>query len=158
MKRSQLYSQIFIYILTIVLISFILIYGYNAIYDFKKRAEQISCLKLKNDLQNAVESILSDFGRVEKKDIKLCNDYTQICFVETFERPTVQSNVDPIIKDSVLSNAKKNVFLLKDIVKESFYIGPISVNPDVFCINAVDNRVSLRLEGKGNHIILSQWT
>lgn len=157
-KKSQLYSQIFIYVLTIILISFILVYGYNAVQNFKTRAEQVSCLKFKNDLQNSVESVISDFGTVKRKDLQLCAGYSQVCFVETFENLKLPANIDPIIKDSILSNTGKNVFLIENIAKESFYAGNISVEPDVLCINAVNGKISLKLEGKGNHVALAQWT
>ena len=156
--KAQLYSQIFIYILTIILISFILVYGYNAVQNFKKRAEQVSCLKFKNDLTNAIESISSDFGSIKRKDLQLCAGYSRVCFVESFESPNLPNDVDPIIKDSVLSSAGKNVFLVENIAKESFYAGKISVEPDVLCIKAINNQVSLRLDGKGNHALVSQWT
>lgn len=156
-KEAQIYGQIFIYILTIILVSFILVYGYNAIQDFKKRAEQVSCLKFKNDLKNAVESISSDFGSVKRKDLQLCAQYSQVCFVETFEKPNLPNNVDPIIKDSILSNTGLNVFLVEDIAKESFYAGKISVEPDVLCIKAANSKISIRMEGRGNHALLSKW-
>lgn len=158
MKKSQLYSQVLVYFLTIILISFILVYGYNAVQNFKKRAEQVSCLKFKNDLQNAVESILSDYESVKRKDLQLCAGYTKACFVETFESFQMPGNTDPIIKDSILSNTGKNVFLVEHIAKESFYAGKISVEPDVLCIKAISNKISLRLEGQGNHVLLSQWS
>ena len=157
MKHAQLYSQIFIYVLTIVLVSFILVYGYSAIKNFRDKAEQVSCIKFKNDLQDAIESTVSDFGTVKRKDLKLCGRYTQACFVESFESPDIPNTVDPIIEDSVRSNSGKNVFLVEDIAKESFYAGKISVDPDVLCISAVDSKISLRLEGKGNHVVLSKW-
>lgn len=157
MKKSQLYSQIFIYILTIILVSFILVYGYNAVQNFKERAEKVACLKFQNDLSNAIESISSDFGSVKRKDLQLCAGYIQVCFVETFESPNLPSSIDPVIKDSVLSNTGRNVFLVENIAKESFYAGNISVEPDVLCIKAVNNKISLRLEGRGDHAILIQW-
>lgn len=156
--KGQLYSQVFVYILTIILISFIFVYGYNAVQNFKKRAEQVSCLKFKNDLSNAIESISSDFGSVKRKDMQLCTGYSQVCFVETLESPNLPGNADPIIKDSVISNTGKNVFLVENIAKESFYAGKISVEPDILCIKSANSRISLRLEGKGNHVLLSQWT
>lgn len=166
MRKSQLYSQVFIYVLSIVLISFILVYGYNAVHNFKKRAEQVSCLKLKNDLRNAVESIISDFGSIKRKDLQLCAGYTQACFVETFKQlkdikyPKFNINPDdPIIKDRIASGEWKNVFLLDNIAKESFYIGNISIDAgfDVLCLNASNNKISLRLEGKGDNVLLSEW-
>lgn len=156
-RKSQLYSQIFIYILSIILISFILFYGYNAVQNFKKRAEQVCLLKLRSDVVNAVESISSDFGSIKRKDMELCAGYSQVCFVETLESPVLPNDADPIIKDSVLSDAGKNVFLVEKIAKESFYAGKISVEPDVMCIKAANNKVSIKLEGRGSHALLSQW-
>lgn len=157
MKKAQLYSHIFVYILTIILISFILVYGYNAVQNFKERAEQVQCLKFMRDLQNAVESISSDFGSIKRKDLQLCAGYSQVCFVESVQNPNLPSSVDPIIRDSILSNTGKNVFLVEKIAKESFDAGKISVEPDVLCIRAVGGKISLKLEGKGNHAALSQW-
>ena len=157
MKRAQIYSQIFIYVLTIILISFILVYGYNAVRNFRDRADQVACLKLKSELSNSVESISGDFGSIRKKDLQMCRGYTQICLVETFEKPKLPGRIDPVIKDSVLSNTGRNAFLADKIAKESFYAGKISVEPDVLCIKSVNNKVSLRLEGKGNHAIISEW-
>ena len=117
----------------------------------------MSCLKLKNDLVNAVESVSGEFGSIIRKDLQLCNAYSKICFVESFENPILPGNIDPIIKDSVLSNAGRNVFLVENTAKESFYAGKISVEPDVLCISAVNSRISLRLEGRGNHALISQW-
>lgn len=158
MKKSQIYGQVFTYILTIVLMSFILVYGYNTIVDFKDRIEKGACLKLKTDLKNEFESITSDYGTVKRKSFQLCGGYTDICFVENFENPVLQGKIDLIIKDSVLSGTGMNAFLMKDIAKESFYVGKISVEPDVLCIKAIGNTVNLRLEGKGNHVLLSQWS
>lgn len=158
MSKAQLYSQIFIYILTIILISFILVYGYNAVQNFKKRAEQVSCLKFRNDLINAVDVISSDFGSVKRKELQLCSGYSKVCFVETFESPNLPNDIDPIIKDSILSGTGRNVFLIEDIAKESFYAGRISVDPDVLCIKAAGNKINLKLEGKGNHAAISQWS
>jgi len=158
MKTSQLYNQLFIYILTILLSSFIIVYGYSTIQNFKQRAEQVACVKFKNDLKNAVDSILNDYGSVIRKDLLLCSGYKQICFIETFEeidRNNLPTS-DPIIKDSILSDAGRNVFFVDQVAKESFYAGNISVNPDVFCINEINNKISLRLEGKGNYVLLSE--
>ena len=154
---SQLYSQIFIYVLTIILISFILAYGYNAVQNFKNRAEQVSCLKFKNDLVNAIESISSDFGSVKRKELQLCASYIQACFVETFESPNLPSNVNPFIKGELLSNTGNNVFLIDGGAPESFHVGKISVEPDALCIKSTNSKISLRLEGKGNHVLLGKW-
>lgn len=157
-KKSQIYGQVFIYILSLFLVSFILVYGYKAIANFKNEQEKISCLKFNNDLKNAIQSISGDFGSVKIKNFQLCSLYTQVCFVEDFETPVIPAKTDPIIKDSIASNTGMNVFLVEDIAKDSFYAGKISVEPDVLCIRAVEGKVNLRLEGEGNHVAISQST
>ena len=172
MKTSQIQGQIFIYILTIVLVSFILVYGYNAIKNIQNNAQQVSCLKFRNDLQSAIEIVSNDFGRVKKEDIEICQPYKRVCFVETYDfKNVVKSNprnsdpsatLDEILKHNIKSETGKNVFLVDKVSKESFYAGNISINPgpttfDVLCINAINNRISLKLEGKGNHVLLSEW-
>ena len=158
MKKAQLYSQIFIYILTIFLTAIILVYGYNAVDNFRKRADQLACLKFQNDLKNAIQSIYSDYGSVKKKELQLCGTYTRVCFVESIAQPTIPANADPIIKDSILSKTGKNVFFLEKTTKESFYAGKISVDPDILCITASNNNINLRLEGRGDYALLSQWS
>lgn len=155
--KAQIYGQILIYVLTIMVVSLILVYGYSAVQNFKKRAEDVSCLKMKNDVQNAVEGMSGDFGSVKRKDIQLCAGYSEACFVESFENPNLPGSIDPIIKDSVLSGTGRNVFLVDNMARDSFSAGRISVEPDVLCIRAVNSKISLRLEGKGNHVLLSQW-
>src|SRR3989338_8702199 len=111
-----------------------------------RHLKALSCLKFKNDLVNAVDSISSDFGSVKKKELQLCDGYSKACFVETFESPNMPIDIDPIIKDSILSGTGRNVFLVENIAKESFYAGKISVDPDVLCINAVNSKITIKLE------------
>ncbi len=157
MDKSQLYSQIFIYVLSMMLVSFILVYGYNAIKNFKGKADEIACLKLQNDLRAAVDNIINDYGTVKRHDFELCNGYKQICFVESIDSPNLPANTDPIIKDSVISGSEKNVFLVEKIAEKSFYAGKISTEPDVLCMKPVSNKISLKLESRGNHVVLGRW-
>ena len=159
MRQSQLYGQIFIYILTITLVAIILIYGYSSIKRLQNTAEKVACVKFKNDMQNAVETIQSDFGSVRKEEIELCSNYKKACFVNSF--PVINKfsiTTDPFIKDSLLSETGNNIFLVDNVAKESFYGGNISVDTDVLCIDDINNKISLRLEGLGDHVLLSQWT
>lgn len=169
MRKSQLYGQIFIYIMTILLISFILIYGYNAITNFKGRTEQIASLKLQEDLKNSVRSITPDFGSAVKKEIDI-GGASEICFVEsyrTFPRNFAVNNfgvaADPIIADSIQSQSDKNVFLIGKSSLNSFYVGKISVDPstsvtfNVLCMKSLNGKVALKLEGRGDHALISGW-
>ncbi|HLC60946.1 MAG TPA: hypothetical protein VJJ52_05970 [Candidatus Nanoarchaeia archaeon] len=160
MRKSQLYGQIFIYILTILLIFFILIYGYNAISNFKGRTEQIVSLKLGEEIKNSVQSITPDFGSVVKKELDI-GGASEICFVESYNIPSLPidtRNKYPLIQDSVDSKSGKNVFLVGKNAETSFYGGIISVEPDLLCIAPKGGRVNLKLEGMGDHADITKWT
>ncbi|MBI1934905.1 hypothetical protein HYS31_00545 [Candidatus Woesearchaeota archaeon] len=161
MKKSQLYGQVFIYILTLLIISFVLVYGYNAIRNFQDRAEQVSCLRFRNELKNAIELIQSDYGSVRKLALEVCAGYSKVCFVESKETPCILTStpcviqdLDPIIEDNIRDRTGKNTFFIDKAVEESYYIGSISVNPDVHCIKAVNGKISITLEGKGDYVEL----
>ena len=179
MRKSQLYGQIFIYLLTILIIAFILIYGYNAISSFKCRTEQVVSLKLSQDLKSSVERITPDFGSVIKKEIDI-GSASEICFVESyrsFNPSFAVSNsdgtlvaADPIIKDSIQSGSDKNIFLIEKSttnscksIPNSFYGGKISVDSsssvtfNVLCIKSVNGIAILKLTGKGDHALVEKW-
>jgi hypothetical protein len=161
MKKSQMYGHVFIYILTIMVTSFILIYGYNSIKKFQDTTNTASCIKFRNDLKSAISTITSDYGTVKRKDLEICSGYMKICFVETYESFDANNlpiSIDPIMKDSLKSGSGRNVFLIDDSTKESFYAGNITVQGDVLCITPQNSRISLRLEGRGNYVALDKWS
>lgn len=164
MKKSQI-GQIFIYVLTLVIISFILIYGYNAIKNFKEKSEQISLVKFKNELSNIVEIISPDYGSVKIRNIEVPSGYDEVCFVEYYKgnfplinTPSLFDN-HPILKDSVNSGVKKNVFLIREITEKSFFIGDIKVISDdnkILCFKVANNIIKIKFEGRGDHALLSK--
>lgn len=159
MKKGQIIGQIFIYILAIILIAFVLGYGYKTIAAFGQKTEQVSFLKFKTELQNAVKTITTDFGSVKIKVFPVPGNYNEVCFVRSHESfPPISlifSNY-PIISDSVESDVEKNVFLVKNTAKDSFYVGKIVTNPDLYCVNVTNSAIKLRLEGKGDHVVISE--
>lgn len=161
MKKAQLYGQIFIYALTLVLISVILVYGYTSIKNFRQKTEDIVAAKFQNDIKNFIQSITNDYGSVSKKELQVSGGITQVCFVETYQlfdksNPTGNLQLNNLVKNSI-RDSDKNVFLLENTLKSSFSAGKISVDNDVLCIKPAGNRIVLRLEGKGDHTKISEW-
>ena len=162
MKNGQFIGQIFIYVLAIIITAIILGYGYKAIVTFKDKTEQVSYIQFKTDLQNSIESITSDFGSVKISDLSLPTSFKKVCFVKTYptDIPEQINEADyPIISDSTSSDVEKNVFLVENIAKDSFYVGKIDVNEDseylvndnLLCIDVISGKIKLRLEGRGDH-------
>ena len=160
MKKGQLIGQIFNDILAIILIAFVLGYGYKTIAAFRQKTEQVSFIKFRTELQNAVKTIATDFGSVKIMQLDVPLNYKKVCFVRSHENfPTSLSSTGyPIIEDSVNSGIEKNVFLIKDTPKESFYVGKIALegNADFICATVLNVKIKLRLEGKGNHAVITE--
>jgi outer membrane murein-binding lipoprotein Lpp len=156
-KSAQIVGQIFIYVLAIIVMAAILLFGYRSIANFKEQASQVSTIQLQNELSSAIDSLSSDFGSVKKKSINL-DDYSTICLVESYEEPSLGGlKIDPLIRDSIESGTEENVFLLKSTVEASFAVDKISVEPDVLCLTSRLSTVELRLEGRGDHVDVSGW-
>lgn len=161
-KRSQIPSQIFIYVVAIILFSFVLVYGYNAIKGFKERSEQISYIKFKTDLISTVKRISSDYGTLKREEFFIGGEYKEVCFVQSYKPPTnLAANIpNPLIKDSVGSGVDKNTFLFTTKLQESFNVGKINVtneNKGYLCIDTVNGKVKIQFLGKGDHALVSDW-
>jgi hypothetical protein len=162
MRKSQIYGHIFIYILTIVIVAFILIFGYRTITGFQDRAQQVFVIKFSSDLKSGIHSITRDYGSVIKKELNVGDKINSVCFIENYEKfdesnPQSDSPINPIIRESIRSKTGINVFLIGNEVKEGFSIGNISVKKDVLCIMPLGSKIELRLEGAGDHAIVSRW-
>ncbi len=172
--KAQVYGQALVYIFTLVLVSIILVYGYNAIVNFRGRASQVSFLKFKNGLTNSMEEMASQYESLKEKAFSLPEGIKKVCFVETYDALDItaigaSTSVDAILKDSVQTETQpnpgnlikiKNIFLIDDTVKNSFNV-PVKMmvanDPvdDVYCLDAVGGRITVKIKGKGDGVEIS---
>lgn len=154
--KGQMIGQVFIYIITLILISFLLFYGYRAISSFKEKADKVSYIQFKNDMENTIEALSLDFGSVKVRQFTVPANINIVCFVRNFPgMPGLSDTKYPLIEDSVNSGLDKNVFLISDNVEESFFTGKISPTEDLFCVPAIEGKIELRMEGMGDHTSIS---
>ena len=51
-----------------------------------------------------------------------------------------------------------NVFLIRDSMEKSFLAGKISLSTgDYLCVPVIENKIELRMEGKGYHTVISHY-
>jgi hypothetical protein len=160
-KRAQVQSQIFIYMLAIIITALILIYGYNSFKKIKEQGEVTELINFQTNIKRSVDTLSYDYGSVKTKEFNVPGNFRKVCFVSLNPLPPLSAlNKYPLIKDSVASNVQKNVFLWPPGT-ESFYGGNISIDPadnGYFCANVSYGRISLRLEGLGNAVKISKVT
>ena len=164
-KKGVVVYQIFIYIIAILIFSFILVYGYNAIIGFKGKSEQIAYIKFKTDLVSTIKRVSPDYGTIKKEDFFVGGEYQKVCFVQSYgtlhadakDRIVNQEN-HPIVWDSIEDKANKNVFLFTDSLQESFDIGKIDTTDDGYlCIDIINGKAKIQFEGMGDHTCISNW-
>ena len=80
----------------------------------------------------------------------------QSCVIEGIVKNYSLAKLDVQISASQnLEKKLKNSDLAK-LMDILFFAGKISVEPDVLCINSINSKISITLEGKGNHAFISQ--
>ena len=162
-RKSQIASQIFIYIIAIFVFSVILLYGYKAIKEFRDRSEQIAFIKFRTDLISTVKRVSPDFGTIEKKEFFIGGEYDKVCFVQTYKpnKNDILNKIgnvgDMVVWDSVNSDVNKNVFLFATKLQESFDVGKINPTGRYLCIDTINGKVKIQFEGKGDHAYISRW-
>ena len=150
-NRAQMEQQTFIYILSLIGVAFILIFGYKAINDISKKDDQVVLIQFQNKLKNDVESLSSDYGSVKVREYNLPSGFDEICFVDLENvNPELIPN-RPIMEDSIQSGVKKNIFSLRENDIETFYIEGFKLSdPYWSCIQPKSGNIELRIEGIGN--------
>jgi len=158
-KRGQISANVFIYVLSIVIVGIILTIGYNYISDVKERIDRVEFISLKNKLTSDIETISQDYGTFRKKSYSLPK-LTELCLLDLNEKDKILNSglIDfyPLIKDSVQSNINKNAFLLRKSTFESFFIGDIEINhyPHFKCLKPDQGKIELGIEGKGDSALI----
>lgn len=168
MKKKSQTQQIFIYIVAIILFALILAYGYKAINDFRKRTDEVSLLQMEKDISSTVKRVAPDYGTIVKKELSIPLKYEKVCFVDLVTSNTVPLNTELCndIKDdynyiacnSWEDKASYNMFCISNGDTLTYDIGRVKIeDPYYFCIASVNGKITLRLEGKGDHAMLSNW-
>ena len=168
MRKSQVQSQVFVYILGVIVMSLILLYGYRAVKGMMNRGEQTSLIKFKSDVKSTITTVSQDYGSVKVAEFEIPPNFRAVCFVNLNYNPThllspakINQDKFPYISDRVYdiihhNSQKQNMFLMPQGT-ESDYVGNITVEAQGFqCFNVSQGKLKLKIEGFGNRARLSE--
>jgi len=164
MKSGQI-SQVFIYIMSGIIITAVLGFGVKMMFDVTNKSDDIACLRFKENLRRTVQSDMG-YGTVDKLDLNVDCDYRQICFVDLTKSAPTSNAVDaipgdvtkqkyPIIWDSWNNKVKQNVFFVNNVAEDFYYIENLHVARKSVCKDITNAGVRVTLKGKGKYVILS---
>lgn len=160
-KKAQVSSQIFVYILAIIVIGLIVLVGYKAIGTILKFTTQASLDDFVSDFTSEVKTISRSHGKVKRYEFTLQDKYDTICFMDSmndddeYDEIILPDDTSEFIKNIVIENVPTNVFLLKKGVPtgESFYVKDLNVATDYTCI-VNEGLLEVWFEGTGKKACL----
>jgi hypothetical protein len=168
--RAQIQSQVIVYILAAVVMSLVLIFGYQAIQTITKNMEMAQFIRFKTDLSDGITSIAGRYGSSKVIELDCPAKFTKVCFVDldvikvdevNDESSPISQIKEPLIMYSIndmvnpnLNFAKRNVFLCPPCT-EQMYVGRIAfddMDPDdpFMCFAPSNGKLTLTVEGLGD--------
>ena len=145
--------QIFVYILSIIILAVVFFYGFNAIRLVIDRGEDVVLAELESQVKAEVSKISKEFGRIQTSSFKVPSKYETICFVNSSLTSLPPDSVDAFIISAVEEQTGDDMFLLsRNITERSYDIGNITLSKnandvDYLCVRTIDGHLSLLLEG-----------
>jgi len=171
MKRAQIIGQVFILILAAAVFIMILLYGYKAVSQFSERSKQVAFVSFEEDFKKAVKDASLDYGGVKKLELTLPSGYQELCVfcspdfksswtgcnnIVSPEYQQLQQDHPLLVESWNGGKSAQNVFLVP-FAETPINIDRVEVATVGFCTNVIQGRVTLKLEGKGDRVVVSVW-
>lgn len=153
MKKGEVASRAFVFVLTLIVIAVIFLMGQNFFVSQKETVSKVELASLKTKIAGDVAIVTSEFGSFRKATYKVQN-IKEVCFVDVSLSNTILTSEEikqhPLIKDSVESGTGKNVFVYGNSLLDSYNVGEIQVveAPHFRCISAQNGELVVALEWK----------
>jgi len=161
-KKGQATSQMFIYILGIIIIGLLLFFGVTWIGDLISTADTITSAQFKVQLENSFEAIQTEYGDARNFDFSVPNGVETVCFVDSFTKPqpaisyglcdSTHDDYNALICNSWADNISSAIFYPP--LESELDIGPVEIDdPWYHCYNIKRNRqIKFRLIGLGDKV------
>jgi hypothetical protein len=153
MKKKSQIGQVFIYLVSTLIIILVLYYGYNAIKSIGKKQQELSYVKFQRALTDMVAYTSSDYGTVRVEDFSIPGGFNKVCFVDRDmvklrNTSAISEDNYPLIYDSVQEGTQANVFVLPG--GSPFYIDKMKVAGGFSCSDISQGKIRVRIEGRGD--------
>ncbi len=168
-RRSQMQSQMFIYLLTIMIIGFLLFLGFKWIGSLMKTTDIISLTKLKYEMQNTFDTYRTRYGSWKIASFKIPESVTRVCFADlSLKRTAIEHSAicTPGNRDynifvcDAWKDKTQNVFFIpfgsvRTVIKIGEIAVPKSNHNGYICFDVVSSEIKLKLKGLGNKVEVS---
>jgi hypothetical protein len=168
--KAQIQSQVFIYILVIIVVGMLLLFGYKGIAGLRQQQCKVQEVTFLTSLQDALQENKA-YESSDEKELPAPCTANIACFVDT--QFILGTDIIPditdlgmppsyyfFVKDSVNSHIKRNVFILDgkgNLNERSIFLDSVIVDQNVTCLRAVRGSFKIRFEGTGKGTKVMSW-
>jgi hypothetical protein len=170
-------TQIFFFILAIIIIGLLLLFGVKYIMELGDKVDQIDVVRFKTDLEGYAEEITPVYGRWKKLELNVPIGINKVCFVQhgtfgagylyhTQKNLCISGSHDYnfLMCQSWQDNPTRNVYTdpfdALDVEVDLGTIAVVGTNADDYylCIDTTDHYMKLKMTGYGDHVLIEEWT
>ncbi|MGM5481853.1 MAG: hypothetical protein ACQESF_00175 [Nanobdellota archaeon] len=167
MSKAQIPSQMFTYILTLLVIGMMLFLGVKWLGSLMDKSEDISMAKTKVEMESAFEKIKTNFGSWEYKEFRIPSEATRVCFLDRnyakngdYKSTGIctegNSDYNPIICEAWGAETQSIVFEPMDAMEMTVDVNYVEVEGGYICFKNENGVIRVKLTGKGNAVKVSE--
>lgn len=167
-------SEIFFFILAIVIIGLLLLFGVKYIMELGTKVNQIDMLRFKTDLEGYAQEIRPVYGKWQKIPLDVPPGIDKVCFVqqETFtESPLYiqqegictkgHEDYNLLMCSAWQGDLTRNVFTEPfDELEVGIDVGSLEVGSayeQYLCFDTTSGLLKIKMTGKGDRVLLEKW-
>ncbi len=164
-KRAQIQSQVFVYLMALIVVGATVLFGYDAIQKLAKQGQEAQSEQFRAQLKGDIERISANYGSVQLKSYSV--QASEVCFgsaitaapVTPFQCPdSFQYSTNPSsypeygeMMERAIASGSGNVFVMKSPGMDSFFVSGIFLdNCNLRCFKVTNGRLNVKLTGYGD--------
>jgi hypothetical protein len=165
MRKGEVQSQMFLYILTLIIIGLMLFFGIKWIKDINDTSTIVDATKFKKDIETAFDSMRAQYMSSKTYEFSLPDGVNQLCFVDSNTNPQDTLPPNQGVCDSSKSYYNRYICdAWKDKVSSVIVYPALSAGIDIgsieidtptkdLCFDITKNRrISVKLVGLGDMV------
>lgn len=174
-------TEIFYFILAIIVIGLLLLFGVRYIMELGEKVEQIDLVRFKTDLEGYAQEIAPVYGKWQKLELAVPSGIEKVCFVQ-LERFDVEEYKTELLYKKLQALCTKGHedynFLMcqawqddpsRNVYTEPFdtlaigiYLGPLEVEGAeeeqyYLCVDTTDHYLHIKMTGYGDRVLIEEW-
>ena len=154
-KKSQFTSNVFMYILVVIIIGFTLVLSFRGMKDFGQSEKKVEIQNFVFTLEKALKNQnIKGRGSVDSISLSLPSNVEKVCFVDSNERFSPHSFLE--LTNAIEIYRDRNLFFFPYDKFSPAKIGYVKLNDseNPLCVNVLNNKLNLKITTLTNEVLV----